>query len=454
VPYSSESGDITVALTGETLASRRFSRFSEPQFLALRDILRSADVAFTNIEMLFHDYEGSPTSATAGTFMRADPAVADDLAWFGFNLVSCAMNHGYDYTETGVLVNKAHITRAGMANAGSGANLTLARSPAYFDSPGGRVALIAATDHVNVPDGRAVDPRPEVRGRAGVNMIRTEPLYYVESDAFEELRALDRRLGWETRRQGVFEKSRYPSHWFRGSEDEFFFGPGLPGWFGSFIRVRRGENSRGDTVIVNEHDRAENLKWIRDARRMADWVIFSFHTLNHGVSHDDPSEHFVQIAHEAIEQGADVVVGHGLHRDRGIEIYRGRPIFYSLGNIFTQNDTPTYQPSETYERYGLNESHTPADFYFTRSRNETVGQDVSSDCWQTVIASVHWQARKLHSIRLVPVDLRPREPIAQRGRPLLADGDVADEVLGRIERCSAQFGTVIQREEDFGQVLI
>ena len=40
-----------------------------------------------------------------------------------------------------------------------------------------------------------------------------------------------------------------------------------------------------------------------------------------------------------IDAGADVVVGHGPHVLRGIEIYKGKPIFYSLANFMFQNET-------------------------------------------------------------------------------------------------------------------
>jgi hypothetical protein len=48
--YVSQGGDITLALTGESLITRRISRFREPLFLKLVEMLRGADVTFTNAE--------------------------------------------------------------------------------------------------------------------------------------------------------------------------------------------------------------------------------------------------------------------------------------------------------------------------------------------------------------------------------------------------------------------
>ena len=46
----------------------------------------------------------------------------------------------------------------------------------------------------------------------------------------------------------------------------------------------------------------------------------------------DPKKYQVDFAHHAINSGADVVLGHHPHVPQPIEIYKGKPIFYSLGN--------------------------------------------------------------------------------------------------------------------------
>jgi poly-gamma-glutamate synthesis protein (capsule biosynthesis protein) len=40
-----------------------------------------------------------------------------------------------------------------------------------------------------------------------------------------------------------------------------------------------------------------------------------------------------EIAHAAIEAGADIVIGHGPHYSLPVEVYRGKPIFYGLGSF-------------------------------------------------------------------------------------------------------------------------
>jgi poly-gamma-glutamate synthesis protein (capsule biosynthesis protein) len=44
-----------------------------------------------------------------------------------------------------------------------------------------------------------------------------------------------------------------------------------------------------------------------------------------------------EMAHKLIDAGADVIIGHHPHVIQGIEVYQGKPIFYSLGNfVFDQ----------------------------------------------------------------------------------------------------------------------
>ncbi|MCC7494098.1 MAG: CapA family protein [Fimbriimonadaceae bacterium] len=72
------------------------------------------------------------------------------------------------------------------------------------------------------------------------------------------------------------------------------------------------------------------------ARSQADSVVVSFHW---GVeTQPSPTRFQVNLAHLAVDAGADVVVGHHPHCLQGIEVYRDRPILYSLGNFVFPNN--------------------------------------------------------------------------------------------------------------------
>jgi poly-gamma-glutamate capsule biosynthesis protein CapA/YwtB (metallophosphatase superfamily) len=84
--------------------------------------------------------------------------------------------------------------------------------------------------------------------------------------------------------------------------------------------------------IVTWADRDYLARFAKDlaaARETADIVVASFHW---GL-HKDVLDYMKEIAHFAIDAGADVVVGHGPHYSLGVEVYKGKPIFYGLGSF-------------------------------------------------------------------------------------------------------------------------
>src|ERR1051325_11102946 len=80
-----EPAVFSFALTGDSIITRKLSVYSEPAFMRIIELVRGADVAFTNLEMLFHDYEPYAANESGGTYMRADPALVNDLVWAGFD---------------------------------------------------------------------------------------------------------------------------------------------------------------------------------------------------------------------------------------------------------------------------------------------------------------------------------------------------------------------------------
>ena len=73
----------------------------------------------------------------------------------------------------------------------------------------------------------------------------------------------------------------------------------------------------------------------------SDFIIAYLHFGNEYSA--SPNDNQVKIAHELIDYGADAVVGAHPHVPQGIEMYNGKPIFYSLGNfIFDQSNPATH----------------------------------------------------------------------------------------------------------------
>ena len=449
--YQSEKGNFTIALAGDTMLTRKLTPFREERFLKLREILRSADASFANLEGTVHDWDEGTPGITQGTFMTTEPALLDELKWLGINLVCCANNHAFDYGEDGVLANIKHLDEAGIVHAGSGKNLAAARAPGYLDTANGRVALVAATATFR-PWNQAGEQRPDLRGRPGINPLGFQTTYSVDAKAFEQLQRVNHGLG--------FEKSneRARKHFYSDKELANANSAEL-----SLLGTRYvlGEGFSIATQ-ANERDMQDNLRWIGEARRQADWVVVSVHCHEFGgptlltaasrAELEETADFVTKFAHQAIDAGADIFVSHGPHFPLGIEIYKGRPIFYSVGNLVFQNETVGFFPADAYERFDLDLKATPADFLDARTDGGKKGHPSDPAYWENMFAVCNFADRKLKEIRVHPIDQGFGRPRPQRGRPVLAEGEVANRVLERVKKLSERYGTKVTIREGVGVV--
>lgn len=100
-----------------------------------------------------------------------------------------------------------------------------------------------------------------------------------------------------------------------------------------------------DTIFKINEDSARQI--INELDIIADYVIVSVHW---GVEYvHQPTERKKMLAHLFVDSGADIVIGHHPHVVQTMEIYNGKPVFYSLGNfIFDQ-----YFSQDTQEGLGI-----------------------------------------------------------------------------------------------------
>ena len=450
--YACERNDIDLALAGEALISQGLKMYTEPNFLKLVELIRGADVGYVHGEMLFHNYEHPPTDKRVGTYMRCDPRFLEDLKWMGFQLVSMASNHSIDFGEGGVCTTIENLNRYGLVHAGMGRNLAEARAPAYLETAKGRVALLSGTTTL-FSWGRAGDQRRDFRGRPGANLLRHYVEYTVDAKTFAAIRQLGETLGLIQGSPAY--KSRGSAHVPADTKTEIHVAD-LSDGLHQYTKFRLGRKNEKHRLPY-QPDLDGTLERIRDARRMAQWVVVAMH--NQDVPGDEPPEHARTMYHAMIDAGADVLAGTGPHQDRGIEIYKGRPIFYGIGDFILQNDTVLLEPQDQYENQGLSWGANPADFYDKRAGYEgagvgrpTRGQSVTPHNWQSGMHRVRFERGKLKEIRIYPADAGYGKPRWQQGRPMLAEGDVAREILDRYQRLSRPFGTRVQIKGNVGVI--
>jgi poly-gamma-glutamate capsule biosynthesis protein CapA/YwtB (metallophosphatase superfamily) len=341
---------------GDCIISRRVS--SDPGVAALAELLRGADAALANLEIMTPQEPYTPSSEYGGMHLAAPPWVLDELRWCGFNLYHVANNHATDYTFRGLVDTLAELQARGMVYAGGGMSLGQARSPGYLDTAAGRVALIAAASSY-VTGALAAESRTDMPGRPGINPLRFERRLVLDPQRMRWLREIEEVLGLAAvRRRAEAFGLQHVEH----AEALRLFG----------AEFFEGEAPAQQTRC-KARDLAEISRWVGDARRQSDLVVVSLHAhegLNGDSNCPSTAEFIVEAAHALIDAGADVFVGHGPHRLRPLEIYQGKPIFYSLGNFMFMFETIGRLPSEMYERHKLGPTATPADVFDAWSRKE------------------------------------------------------------------------------------
>ena len=384
-----------------------------PAFTRLFTLIRSADVAFTNLETQFHDYESHAMHLSGGTYMRSDPALAQELAWAGFDLLSRANNHAGDYGVAAMALTSQHVADVGLVQAGVGRDLDAARQPGYWNTESATVALISAAS--TFPDhARAGNARGRIPPRPGLNPLRFQVEFVLSRRQMEQIRSIRRSLNFRTANTG----------------DELL-------WLRHQFTVGRTPRVR---TTPNQLDLEEISNQVRRANQRADHVVVSIHAHESGRNRFEPPEFLVSFAHAMIDAGADVVVGHGPHLLRGIEIYNSKPILYSLGNFIYQNETVDELPADNYESLDMQPDAT-VEQYNQQMLDVRDGHEWN---WHSLVVVCHWQGSRLQQLKLHPLVIESTG--ATRGVPRIASLREGTKIVRDLQRHSSIFDTRIDLE--------
>ena len=424
------SSDVSwsLAATGDTVITRRVSVYeTDPAFRNLVAIIRRADAGFTNLEIsLFRmaDFTGYPQAESGGIWFVGPPEAAQDLKWMGFSLFNRANNHATEYGVEGMIETDRLLDSLSLVHAGSGMSLGEATEARYLDTSKGRLALIGLATTFT-PMSRAADARPGAKGRPGINALRVDRSYELNPQDMKELRQIIRDLGGQV---PVLDDRAV----------EFADIKFMPG------------NTTKLVEKVNLRDEERILRSVRNATKQADFVIVTSHSHEPSEEVLTPPAFLVAFVKKCIDAGADAFIVHGPHQLRGIEIYKGKPVFYSLGNFIFQNETSDNLPSDLYEPYALGDEALPADAMNARYKNGTVGFPASPIWYESVVAVSHFRGHELSDLRLYPIELGQKAPRSQRGTPRLANEELARKIIQRLATLSGPFGTRITFESGVG----
>ena len=422
----------TMALTGDAIITRKLSVYNEPPFLEMIKLIRSADVAFTNFEMLLHDYEPYPMHKSGGTYMRAKPSMAKELIWAGFDIVSTANNHTGDYGSEGMRLTLKYLNDYGLVNAGAGESLEEAREAKFIETSKARVALISCAS--TFPDhSRAGTSRGDTSSRPGLSPLRFNTEFTVTKAHFDNIKKLKKDI----------EPSKFSKE-DKNSLTEINFS-------GRNYKIGK------ENIIMtktNQKDLKEIERVVGSSVHMADYTIVTIHAHESDGKKSVPAKFLIEFSRKMIDAGADVVVGHGPHVLRGIEIYKGKPIFYSLANFMFQNETLLRVPEENYARYNLGNDAQINDWNSKRYANDTRGFPTEREIWESVIAYPIWDKSGLFKIELYPISLGFGKKRTIRGRPMFANKVLSRKIINDLIQRSKPFGTKIEYKDGIGIINI
>lgn len=400
----------------------------------IRNLVKQGDVCLSNLECVISEYDKCGSAYSGGTWVCTRPCVLDEFLQFGFNLFSLANNHSMDYSYGGLLSSIEEMEKRNLKFAGIGRDLQEANRAAVLETTGGKIALISVSSSFT-DAARAGYTTPYLPGRPGLNPLRFSESYTVSKEHLEALREV-----------------RGATKMFAAEEKRIRDGFSQPEKEGSLrfgsMSFSVGE-AEGRHSVCHKGDKERILSEIRRAKTEEGcdrvFVMFHSHQID-GALPTTPDQFAVEFCHAAIDAGADGIFGGGTHQLKPIELYNGKPIFYSLGDFCFQNNLVEVLPADFMEKFGLSPDSTAEEGLFARSRGGKVGLDHDKNNYLTVIPRVTYEDEALSEIILYPISLGFEKEGAAKGIPYLADSADTEEIFSVLKEISAPYGTSLSLE--------
>lgn len=243
-------------------------------FGKIADTLHRADVLFGNLECCLYQPPAAGSVTDEGFY--AAPAAGQALKLAGYHALGIANN--VNYGADAIRSSLRELDKLGIPATGAGLNRQQARAPVIITrSNGVRYGFVQRTSVYWPTNHEAGEQSPGVAALRGHTAYQL-PLHRISADIPPANR------------------------------------PGVP------------------PVIVTWADPrylAEYAAEIGELRGKVDVLVAS----HHWGFKDEVLDYMTEIAHAAIDAGADIVIGHGPHYALPVEIYRGKPVFYGLGSF-------------------------------------------------------------------------------------------------------------------------
>ncbi|UCH96653.1 MAG: CapA family protein [Candidatus Aminicenantes bacterium] len=272
-------------------------------------------------------------------------------------------------------------------------------------------------------------PHPYLKGRPGLNPLRFKDIVHLPRDSFAVLLEIENNLN----RFFKLEPPEKPPKELK---------------YGDFTFVA-GEKFHYE-AIINEKDFKRITGAVGIARRNARIVIVSIH--QHMGFNDAPLYSLEKFARACIDQGADAVFGTGPHRLWGIEIYKNKPIFYSLGNFLFHGGSFGAYPAETYEKFGL-PPDTRDPIVFEEGLLKKIPYFTKDFLYESIVPVITFEkGNQVTGIKLYPIHFEKDAPLYQQGTPLMAGKAKGESIIKKLVKLSQRYDTKIVFRDGVGVI--
>ena len=431
---------INICATGDSLFCAGFPAEYRKIRGALDDFIGGCGVRMTNLETNISDFGGFACRYSGGTWLNTPPGIFHHLESFGFNFFGTANNHCMDYSYAGLLSTIDFLDRAGYAHAGTGRSLDEASRPAVVRLDCGATAAIFAVDTSMESPSMAGEAGGVFEARPGVSYLRHESVFHVSTRDMLKLKKIAGRCGVNFTRDG-----------------EIASGYMLPDRDGIFVLGQTAFTDNPDEPAsrCNKADLERLTCLFRKAKEENDLVFLLVHCHDEEAPDESaPPAYLKEFCRAAINAGCDAVFGGGEHSMRGMELYRGRPVFYSLGDFIYQGMRVGHLPPDFMRKYGLDVNATAEEGLAARSKGGKIGLQTDEKNFLTVVPKITFENGAVADITLMPVKLgfRTGNPELD-GLPFFAEGEEGVRIFERFRALSEPFGVSMEMKDGMIKVL-
>jgi poly-gamma-glutamate capsule biosynthesis protein CapA/YwtB (metallophosphatase superfamily) len=414
----------TFAAVGDIIIRRPMGQLGDAGFQALTKVMRAADSTYANMEGPIID-ESDPNYH--GPQAGGPKTIIDDLKAMGIRVMTTANNHTMDGGSEGMFMTNRLLDQAGITHAGSGKDLTEARQAQVGITPKGTIGVVGMYS-IDPSSNPAWTRYTDARDKwPGLNPLHVTPYNVVTAEQMASLRKI--------RDASYAHRSEVTVPVAPASADE---SPNELSLFGTRYKV--GDKVGSLAYTIDRRDMDGIMRSIRVGKQNSDFTVAAIHAHQNSFSyqaysHDNSTPDFlIELAHKAIDNGADVFVGHGIHTLRGVEIYKGKPIFYGVAS-FIQHEGPAIEVTDP-------------------SRPPVAQQSRQPDNKEVLLATSRYEGGKLVEVRLYPADcgIDGTRTVSKAGVPMTPSPEQAQRILKLVQDLSKPFGTTISIEDNVGVI--